>query len=145
MTVVRIEKSVPLTIFEYPEIKERLDTLFDVMEKDIKNRLDEIMFFLCTNANDIYKEISYNDVYALFKIYFCKSILNEAIEITFEETGRFNMALNIFDLLSEEKLKQAILGKPMIDAFERHMRALPRRSVLIGSTMFMLEKKFLSK
>lgn len=143
---VKIEKSVPITIFEYPEIKERVDALFDAMESDIKSRFDEILDFIL-KRNDDFNKISYDNIHALFKIYFYKSILNEAVEITFAENGKFNMASNVFDLLSEERLKQAISGKPMIDAFKLAICKLPTKDALNaclhGSTMLLLEKEFL--
>lgn len=144
---VKIEKSVPITIFEYPEIKERVNELFDSMESHIRKRFDEIMDFLL-KRNDDFSKISYDDIHTLFKMYFYKSILNEAVEITFAENGKFNMAANVFGLLSDEKFEQAVLGKPMVDAFKRVLCKLPPKDALTaclhGGTMFLLEKEFLN-
>ena len=116
------------------------------MESDINNRFDEIMDFIL-KRNDDFNKISYDNIHALFKIYFYKSILNEAVEITFAESGKFNMASNVFGLLSEERFKQAILGSPMINASKRAISKLSPGDALSaclhGSTMFLLEKEFL--
>lgn len=146
--LLKIEKAVPTKIFDSPNIKEKLDTLFSEADDSIKKRYDEIKTFISRKENDEYSQIQYNDILALFKIYFCKFILNEAVEITFTEE-RYNVAENILGILSEEKLNAAILGKPMINAFELAIRQMPSDSgcgaCLHGSTMLLLEKNFLER
>lgn len=143
--LLKIEKAVPAKIFDVPNIKEKMDLLFIGAEDSIKKRVDEIKTFITKRNNDEYNQIEYDDILALFRIYFCKSILNKAIEITFSEDGSYNVAENILGLLSEESLNTAILGKPMIWAFEKAITNLPSNSIIHGSTMLLLEKKFLDK
>ena len=148
---VRIEKAVPITIFELPEIKLRVDTLFDNMKDDIKARFDEVKAFITKDEGDKhrYGKIAYDEITDLFKIYFYKSILNEAVELTFTENGKYDMVANILEVLSDEKLKADILGEPMIYAFEKAIKNLPSNgdltACLHGSTMLLLEKEFLGR
>ena len=148
---VRIEKAVPITIFELPEIKLRVDTLFNNMKDDIKARFDEVKAFITKDEGDkhMYGKIAYDEITDLFKIYFYKSILNEAVKLTFTENGKYDMVANILEALSDEKLKADILGEPMIYAFEMAMRNLPSDGCLTtclhGSTMLLLEKEFLGR
>ena len=83
------------------------------------------------------------------QVYFYKSILNEAVKLTFTENGKYDMVANILEALSDEKLKADILGEPMIYAFEMAMRNLPSDGCLTtclhGSTMLLLEKEFLGR
>lgn len=44
--LVKIEKTVPITIFELPQIKLRVDNLFNEIEDDIKVRFDEVKAFI---------------------------------------------------------------------------------------------------
>lgn len=100
--LVRIEKAVPITIFELPEIKLRVDTLFDNMKDDIKARFDEVKAFITKDEGDKhrYGKIAYDEITDLFKIYFYKSILNEVVELTFTENGKYDMVANILEALS---------------------------------------------
>lgn len=149
--LVRIEKEVPTTIFELPEIKLRVDTLFDNMKDDIKARFDEVKAFITKNEGDKrrYGKIAYDEITDLFKIYFYKSIINEAVELTFTENGKYDMVANILEILSDEKLKADILGEPMIYAFEKAIRNLPRDGFTVasihGGTILLLEKEFLGR
>ena len=148
--LVRIEKEVPTTIFELPEIKLRVDTLFDNMKDDIKARFDEVKAFITKNEGDKrrYGKIAYDEITDLFKIYFYKSIINEAVELTFTENGKYDMVANILEILSDEKLKADILGEPMIYAFEKAISNLPCEGLtgcVHGGTMLLLEKEFLGR
>lgn len=145
--LVTIEKAVPITIFEVPEIKLRVDTLFDKMVGDIKSRFDEVKGFITKTETDKkrYGEISYDEIASWFKIYFYKSILNEVVEIMFSKEGKYDVIAIILELLSDEKLREAILGKPMIDAFKDVMRKIPSDGglPLLGSKMILMDKEFL--
>lgn len=141
---VRIKVEVPVTIFELPKIKVRVDQLFSDLESDIKLRFDEIKAFITQkDSKGEYSKISYDEVAEFFKMYFYKSILNEVVVITFTEV-KCDVAENIIALLSEEKLKAAILGEPMISAFEKGMDSIPTKNGIVrGSKKLLLEKVFL--
>jgi len=148
--LVKITRTVPTTIFELPKIKERVNPLFKEMENDIKSRFYEIKDFLTKGKEDSrYNKICYDDVATVFKIYFYKSILNDAVEVAFSENSKYDVVEIIVDLLCKEKLKEAILGEPMIWSFEKTMRALPSEGgltgIMNGSTMLLLEKQFLGR
>lgn len=143
-TLVRIQKDVPLTIFDEPTLAKQVNTLFNGAEEKMKTRIDEIVKFLEPDTTD---EFSYENITSLFKGYFFKLILNEAVEITFAGDGNYDILANILSLLSEENLENAIMGKPMIDAFVKAIRSIPTDSALSaclhGSKILLLEKEFL--
>ena len=149
--LVKIEKEVPVTIFEHPKIKVRVDTLFEEMEGDIKARFDEVKAFLIGDRerDKKYSSISYEQITSLFKIYFYKVILNEAVQVTFSEDSEYDIISNILKLLSKEELKKAILGEPMIYAFESATNQFKEESALgmatRGSKKLLLEKEFLGR
>ena len=149
--LVKIEKGVSTDIFELPQIKLRVDELFDEMKDDIRARFDEVKAFITNGERKEkrYGMISYNEIISLFKICFYNSIINEVVEITFSQSGKYNVVENILEVLSEQKLKDAIYGKTMIDAFETAIRLLPTDSgltaALHGSTIHLLEKEFLGR
>lgn len=141
---VRIQKDVPITIFDEPILAKQVDNLFNGAEKKMKARVKEIINFLDMDSTD---ELSYDNIAFLFKVYFFKSILNEAIEITFESQENYDILSNILSLLSKEKMETAIMGKPMIDAFSKAIRSIPSnsgvRGAICGSKIQLLERKFL--
>ncbi len=145
-TLVRIEKKIPLTIFDEPVLKEKVTHLFNGSEEKIKTRVNEILAFLEEDSTD---ELSYDNIIFLFKVYFYKLILNEAVEITFSGQGNYDALSNILSLLSEEKLENAIMGEPMINAFSNAIRSIPTNSALStcnhGSKILLLEKEFLGR
>lgn len=145
-TLVRIKTKIPLTIFNEPVLQSQVTHLFNGAEEKIKARVNEIVTFLELDSTN---ELSYDNIAFLFKVYFYKLILNEAVEMTFSGQGKYDALANILSLLSEEKLENAIMGKPMIDAFSRAIRSIPADSALstclYGSKIFLLEKEFLGK
>lgn len=145
-TLVRIQKDVPLTIFDEPTLTKQVNNLFNGAEEKMKARVDEIVKFLESDTTD---EFSYENIASLFKGHFFKLILNEAVEITFAGQGNYDILANILSLLSEEKLENAIMGEPMIDAFSNAIRSIPTDSALSaclhGSKILLLEKEFLGK
>lgn len=149
--LVRITTEVPITIFELPQVKEKVKPLFTKMENEIKARFDEIKTFITDGRNkrQKYEVISYDEVVKIFKIYFYKNILNDAVKITFSSNNKFDIVDNIIELLTEEKLKAAIFGEPMICTFKHLIAKLPNDDVFDaisdGGTMFALEKEFLGK
>lgn len=143
---VRIQKDVPVTIFDEPTLAKQVDNLFNGAEKKMKSRVNEIVKFLDMDSAD---ELSYDNIAFLFKGYFFKLILNEAVEITFAGQGNYDILSNILSLLSEEKMETAIMGETMIDAFSKAIRSIPNDSglnaALHGSKILLLEKEFLEK
>lgn len=145
-TLVRIKKDIPLTIFDEPVLQKQVIQLFNGAEEKIKARFNEIVTFLESDSTD---ELSYDNIAFLFKGYFYKLILNEAVEMTFSGQGKYDALANILSLLTEEKLESAIMGEPMIDAFSNAIRSIPTTSSLSaclnGGKILLLEKEFLGK
>ncbi len=145
-TLVRIQKDVPLTIFDEPTLAKQVNNLFNGAEEKMKARVDEIVKFLELDATD---EFSYENIAFLFKGYFFELILNEAVEITFAGQENYDILSNILSLLSEEKLETAIMGEPMVDAFSDAIHSIPTNSALSeglnGSKILLLREKFLGE
>lgn len=147
--LVKIEKAVPTTIFELPQIKLRVDNLFNEMEEDIKARFDEIKAFITKSEADksIYGKIEYDEIATLFKIFFYKSVLNDVVEMTFGENNKHNVVENILEILSYDNLKEAVYGELMINAFKMAIKNLPSDGALTaclhGGKIMLLEKEFL--
>ena len=150
-TLVRIKKEIPLTIFDEPALTEQVTHLFNGSEEKIKARVNEILAFIGADflRGDSTHELSYDNIVLLFKVYFYKLVLNEAVEMTFSGRGNYDALSNILSLLSEEKLEDAIMGEPMIDAFSRAIRNMPTTSGLSKATngcqILLLEKEFLGR
>jgi hypothetical protein len=144
--LVRIEKNIPLTIFDEPVLKSRVTYLFNDADEKIKARINEIVTFLKLESTS---ELSYDNIAFFFKMYFYKLILNEAVEMTFSGEGNYDALSNVLSLLSEEKMESAIMGKPMIDAFTKVICSIPTNSALsaclYGSKILLMEKEFLGK
>ena len=148
-TLVRIQKNVPLIIFDEPALAEQMAILFKGAEKKIKARFNEIITFLELEPAD---ELSYSNITFLFKVYFCKMILNEAVEMTFStfsKKGKYDMLSKILSLLTEENFETAIMGEPMIDAFSNAINSIPTTDALSKtlnrSKVLLLKKTFLRK
>lgn len=144
--LVRIETDIPITIFEKPVLKQHVSKLFNNNEEKIKSRVNEILTFI---GSDYIEELSYEEIVFFFKGYFYKLILNETVKMTFSEEGNFDALGNIVSLLTNEKLENAIMGEPMIDAFSKAIRKLPTDNGLVacihGGKIMLLEKEFLGK
>ncbi len=145
-TLVRIQKDVPLTIFDEPSLAKQVDNLFDDSEEKMKVRIDEIVKFLKPFTTD---KFSYKNITSLFKRYFFTLILNEAVGITFSGQENYDILSNILSLLTEENLETAIMGEPMINAFSNAISSIPTDSglsaALHGSKILLLQKEFLGK
>ena len=145
-TLVRIEKDIPLTIFDEPVLQDNVTNLFNGAEEKIKARFTEIVSFLGVDSTD---ELAYDNIVFLFKAYFYKSVLSEAVEMTFSGQGSYDALSNILSLLSEKKLENAIMGEPMIDAFSKAIRSIPNdgflSACLHGGDILLLEREFLGK
>ena len=143
---VRIETNIPITIFEKPVLKVLVSNLFDSNEEKIKSRVNEILTFI---GSDYIEKLSSDEIVFFFKGYFYKLILNEAVKMTFSEEANFDALKNIKSLLTNEKLENAIMGEPMIEAFSKAIRNLPNDGfltpVLHGSKIMLLKSKFLGQ
>lgn len=144
---VRIQKDVPVTIFDEPTLAKQVDNLFNGTEEKMKARVNEIVKFLDMDSSD---ELSYDNITFLFKEYFFELIMNEAVEITFSGQGNHDILYNILSLLSEEKMETAIMGEPMIYAFFKAIRSSiskdsKLRTTFYGDKILLLEKEFLGK
>lgn len=143
---IKISSEVSITIFDNPEIKEKTEELFSNNEEKIKKRIDEILTYLQLQDE---KELSYDNIKAIFKIYFYKDIANKAVKMAFSEEDKYNVLSNSIFLLNEENFEKAIFGEPMVYAIRYLISKIPMDSnhglgaVIRGSKMIALEQKFL--
>ncbi len=120
-----IEKEVPSNIFERPNANKQLNLLMKCYKDAIDSRIKEITRFLDMKPC---KELSHNNIYALFKSYFCNHIANEAVHMAFMEQNTYDIYENIVSLLTKGQMQAAIYGKPMIEAFSRAIRLMPKNT-----------------
>ena len=114
---------------------------------NLKTKLEE--HYAQYNGSDYIEKLSSDKIVLFFKGYFYKLVLNEAVKMTFAENANFDALGNIISLLTNEKLENEIMGKPMINAFEKAIRSIPTtdalEACLHGSKIMLLEKEFLGK
>lgn len=141
---VRIETKVPVTIFEDSKVKEKVDALFNETEEKFKARYREVLKVVDMKRTE---ELSLENISYLFKIYFYKYILNDAVELALTNNGKYDILQNVISLITKERVEKEIMGKSMIEAFSRAIRTIPTDSALgatlNGSKILLLEKKFL--
>lgn len=121
-----IEKEVPSNIFERPAIQKRVVELFADSKDIIDARIKEITEFLDMEPCH---ELSHEFIIALFKAYFYNQIANEAVHMAFMEQDNYDIQNNILKLLCKAQMQTAIYGKPMVDAFLRAIRIMPKPTV----------------
>lgn len=136
----RIEKSVSMDVFSSEDIAQKMEQLFKPLEELFLKRYKEIYKFLKLKGFDVLgpERIFYN-----FRGFFYEQILNEATGLTVNGNNDYNLKLNIYSCITEERIKRAIAGKPMIDAFVKSINRIPKnklsnRKEIIES----LEKQF---
>lgn len=126
-TMARIKKDVPLTIFEEPTVKRHAELLFEnskeILENRYKNLLKELDIAPAT-------ELSYDNIISLFKPYFFETVLNDAVELTFTKKTSYNIMFAIYEVLTEEKLKEAVNGQPMLSAFNDAIASIPTSNAI---------------
>ena len=145
--VVRFKKKLDLNILDNQTFQKRVNSLFDTtIEKKIFHRYNEILIFLQLESR---KELLFDNIFELFKSYFFVSLIEEAIEISLTQKGKHDILKNIIDLLSVKKIENAIIGRPMIDAFSEALYQISRNTGLstsiIDTTIESLVDKFIPK
>ena len=146
MVIVRISQEAPLEIFDHPSLQGKITQLFTSFDQAIEARFNEIIKFLQVQPIDIF---SYGSIQFLFKMFFFKGILSEAVKRSFTGECDYNVLSNIDALLTKERLNDAIYGEPMIEAFSYAIHNKDNRKVYaphLGERSFrLLEIKFLGK
>ena len=147
--MVKVKCTVSNAIFELPPIRNKLASAFVTQGNKIKERYEEIYSYLKERKWLDGEVLSYQCIFDLFTVYVHKALVNEAVQGVFDlERGEYNMLEVLSDLISERKLQEYVYGEPMISAFSRAIRSLPKNdgieTVSRGSTILLLEKKFLN-
>lgn len=142
----KIETTVNDSIFETPAIATRVSDLLCEEKKLFDERYEEIKNFIDFEKD--FESLSKDNVFTLFKGYWFKSIINKAIESIFSEGSDYNVYNAIVNLLTNQNLKEAIMGEPMIDAFSMAIRQIPDDIFYFpirGSKILLLHKKYIEK
>lgn len=147
--MVRAKCNVSDAIFELSPLKSQLGSAFVTQGNLVKERYDEIYDYLREHGLEASELLSYTRVQSLFRVYVHKELINEAVERIFDlERNEYNMLDVLTDLISERKLREYVYSEPMVRAFAHAIRTLPNgeavEAVSHGSTILLLEKKFLS-
>ena len=143
---IDVKESVPIEIFKQTPVKEELERLFNKKQERIKARIDEVKEYLGTFECD---KLSYENITELFKVYYYKEITSKTIQKVYSCSGEYHIIRAMLSELTEESLEKAIMGKPMIDSFNKALSMIDStdalHATLKGSKMLLLEKHFLGK
>lgn len=137
-----------LSVLEQEKIKNRINELFLQNETEIKLQFNEIEKFIDKHATgeNWYNNISYDKIVPLLKDRFCKSIVEKAKDNLLSTRKEINEDV-ILKLLTTENLKEAILGEPMIYAYEDLIRDIPYEDlydpIFHGNIIILLEHEYL--
>ena len=153
---LQIDTKVSLAIFEEPLISERVDKLFMDTEEDFKEKIKEIFSILhlvllkdgaipndlTLKKRAVFVELSYENIFRIFKVKFCESIAIKSIQLAFN-SSQYNILDNIASLLSKEELSEAINGNLMWNTFMSIVEELPLNrdtSQFVNSLIFLMHK-----
>lgn len=138
--MLNINQAVPAVIFEKSEIKRKLNILFKQENETIKKRYEEIKNSF--EQKEI-RKIKFSTIRDLFKGYFLKKVLNEAIFILLEIESKDSLSKSILYCLTYESLMESIYGEEMINAFKKAIKTLPDPATFIrGQAIVLLKKRF---
>ncbi len=121
---IRIEKDFRINILDDPAIKPHLSELLSSSEKEIHNKIGDILEFLnLSHHNKPGSELSVNNLANLFELYFRKAIVIEAISIALTVRKESDILSNIKGLIDHSKISNAINGDVMVLAFKKAIAA----------------------
>lgn len=115
-SILRIDEAVTLEFFERPGLKYTVDYLFKKMNGDIQNKISQIRSESYMKESEFSEFISYEKIFLRFKYRFFKALLDEAVDMSLRERGKYDVLSNVVSLISTERLQDAIEGKMIIDA-----------------------------
>lgn len=141
---VEFNKGFPISLFQTQQIKDTIDTVFSKMNNDIILRFNDIMKFIEYHNTHIYNTIKFDIILHDFKMYFFNDIYYKA-------NNTANKDINLIDvitsLITNENVKNALFGKPMIYAFAKYIYNIQTNDALTkylyDSFVILLEKQFL--
>ena len=129
-----------LNIFQEPKIAHSISNLFAIMHKEISNRFNAILKSIDVEPKN---EFKYNNLLKLFKFYFYKQLVQQAINMALMEY-RYNLLDNILSLINEKTLKDAIYGDIMLQTFISTFRSIEATSemekAIVGSKIINLKR-----
>lgn len=146
--MLKITASVSMKIFDSPNVKRKVDKIFEGTKEKFQSRFDEIKNFIMSQKDSSvdYSSISYEDVLLRFKEILFGKVALTAVENAFSKENH-DLEKNLIDVLSTELVETAIMGHTMIQAFSDAIRKIPTNGGLElglkGSQILLLEKQFL--
>lgn len=127
---IRIKMNVPTSFLEEPIIKNKENELFDLMNEEIEKRITEIWEFI--DMNEEYVRFSDNILLNVkdrikkrFKEKFWIKVLKDAVQLSFDGKGGFNILANTLQMISEENLRELLMGNTLIEIFVHELKAVP--------------------
>lgn len=145
-----IKVNVSTDIFESPKVKRQFDDIFEETKFLFLNRYEEMISVIAggKNKKEYKSVISFEDVFKKFKEKFLEKVAALAVQTSFS-CKNHNIKSNLISALTTENITKAITGETMIDAFIDVIREITPcdawSSVLKGSKIFLLRKKFLEE
>ena len=147
--VLKINCEVPANLFEKPFVECRVNGTFERLNDVMIERYREILSFLREHGLKYDKILSQRYVLSFFKYYVYKALLNETVKYTLTDADAYNIVENLLHMFTDEKLREYIMGEPMIDAFSQAIKSLPNDTALDatlhGSKILLLRQHFLGK
>ena len=147
------EVNVSSKIFESPNVKRKVDNVFEETQEKFRLRFEEIKKYIMELDKIFYdrdySEVSYEDVLNGFKELIFENIANIAVEKTFS-TSNHNLEENLIDTISTEFVEHEIMHDTMIEAFSNPIKkaeakGVPWKIAMQGSMMKDLRCKFSKK
>ena len=147
-----LQAYVGMEIFGSPNLKRKIDSVFEANNEMFVSRFEEIKNFILThNKEDLvnYDEVTIDQVFEAFKSIIFKSVSKNAVETAFSSTKEHDIEKIIGSLITEESIFTAINGRTMINAFCKVIMEIPTHGMLILTikhfTCEMLKKQFLGE
>ncbi|MBR2743892.1 MAG: hypothetical protein IKE01_01160 [Clostridia bacterium] len=145
--------TVPMKIFESPNVKQKLDKIFEETKECFQNRFYEIKDFITNNKDNYvnYDSVTFDNVLTRLKKIIFKRAITVAVEKTFS-TKENDFEKNLIEELTIEYVQSEIQGYAMIDAFSSIIEEIPsnfaglrtfsERKLLKQYMILQIEKEF---
>lgn len=147
--MIKVKCNVSDAIFEQNGISNKFSSTLHIESGRIKERYEEIFKYVKKNSLIDDEQLSYQHILSLFKIYVSKALINEAVQKVLDvESDQYDIRETLHECITQIKIREYIYGEPMVRAFTRAIRDLPKddcmENISYGSLILLIEKKFLN-
>ena len=129
---IRIKMNAPNSFLEEPIIKNKEKALFDLMNDEIEGIITSFWEYI--EMSEEYINVDENilsikeRIKEKFKEKFWEKVIKNAIQLSFDGKGGFNLLANVLERLSEENLREILNGEILIGIFDHELKSLPVKS-----------------